>query len=195
MTWSLTVRGKLTWRVNPTRFVKAGQRRSVARVRRVGARGQSGRRRVWARAGMQDVGSLPGFQQWIRPVVLYTMICSKTHLENFYFWVWIKHPLCQEQALIPVVGFIPEFKHTQFTWFGNLPTPRSYWFILIKLRNNTNKGGGDKTLSTQLYSLKLSLFFYVLSSLCVSLAAATLFFSSQLYMHTHSSYKYTIKGA
>jgi len=38
----------------------------------------------------------------------------------------------------------------------------------MKLRNNTNKGGGDKTLSTQLYSLKLSLFFSVLSSLCVS---------------------------
>jgi hypothetical protein len=27
----------------------------------------------------------------------------------------------------------------------------------MKLTNNTNKGGGDKTLSTQLYSLKLSL--------------------------------------
>jgi hypothetical protein len=42
---------------------------------------------VWtsARAGMQDVGSSPGFQQWIRPVVLYTMVCSKTRLENFDF--------------------------------------------------------------------------------------------------------------
>ena len=37
------------------------------------------------RAGMQDVGSSPGFQQWIRPVVLYTMVCSKTRLENFDF--------------------------------------------------------------------------------------------------------------
>ena len=25
------------------------------------------------------------------------------------------------------VGTFPELKHTQFTWFGNLPTPRSYW--------------------------------------------------------------------
>ena len=76
----------LTWRVSPTRFAESGRRWSVARVRRVGARGQSGRRRrVWARAGMQDVGSSPGFQQWIRPVVLYTMVCSKTHLENFDF--------------------------------------------------------------------------------------------------------------
>ena len=52
----------LTWRVSPTRFAEAGRRWSVARVRRIGARGQSGRRRVWARAGMQEVGSSPGFQ-------------------------------------------------------------------------------------------------------------------------------------
>jgi hypothetical protein len=39
----------------------------------------------------------------------------------------------------------------------------------MKLTNNTNKGGGDRTLSTQLYSLKLSLFFSVLSSLCNSI--------------------------
>ena len=75
----------MTWRVSPTRFAEAGRRWSVARVRRVGARGQSGRRRVLARAGMQDVGSSPGLQQWIRPVVLYTMVCSKTRLENFDF--------------------------------------------------------------------------------------------------------------
>jgi len=75
----------MTWRVSPTRFAEAGRRWSVARVRRVGARGQSGRRRVVARAGMQDVGSSPGFQQGIRPVVLYTMVCSKTRLVNFDF--------------------------------------------------------------------------------------------------------------
>jgi hypothetical protein len=75
----------MTWRVSPTRFAEAGRRWSVAGVRRVGARGQSGRRRVLARAGMQDVGSSPGLQQWIRPVVLYTMVCSKTRLENFDF--------------------------------------------------------------------------------------------------------------
>jgi hypothetical protein len=49
----------------------------------------------------------------------------------------------------------------------------------MKLTNNTNKGGGDKTLSTQLYSLKLSLFFSVLSSLCVSHAALCV-------LHTHT---------
>ena len=75
----------MTWRVSPTRFAEVGRRWSVARVRRVGARGQSGRRRVLARAGMQDVGSSPGFQQWILLVVLYTMVCLKTRLENFDF--------------------------------------------------------------------------------------------------------------
>ena len=25
------------------------------------------------------------------------------------------------------VGTFPKLKHTQFTWFGNLPTPWSYW--------------------------------------------------------------------
>jgi hypothetical protein len=75
----------MTWRVSPTRFAEAGRRWSVARVRRVGARGQSRRRRVVARSGMQDVGSSPGFQQWIRLIVLYTMVCSKTRLENCDF--------------------------------------------------------------------------------------------------------------
>ena len=77
----------------------SGQPGSVAGIRAKKTRGV----RV-ARAGMQDVGSSPGFHQWIRLVFLYTMVCSKTRLENFYFWVWIKHPLFQEQALIPVVG-------------------------------------------------------------------------------------------
>jgi hypothetical protein len=65
--------------------------------------------------------------------------------------------LLSKYKSVEAVGIFPELKHTQFTWFGNLPTPRSYWFVLMKLTNNTNKGGGDKTLSTQLYSLKLSL--------------------------------------
>ena len=75
----------MTWWVSPTRFAEVGRRWSVARVRSVGARGQSGRRRVGERVGMQDVGSSPGFQQWIRQVVLYTMVCLKTRLENFDF--------------------------------------------------------------------------------------------------------------
>ena len=91
------------------------------------------------------------------------------------------------------VGLFPELKHAQFTWFGNLSTPRSYWFVLMKLTNNTNKGG-DKTLSTQLYSLKLSLFFSVLSSLCVSHAA--ILSSSSLVVRSTSqeAHKYTKVG-
>jgi hypothetical protein len=83
-------------------------------------------------------------------------------------FVWFGRETEEERGGQVVVQF-PELKHTQFTWFGNLPTPRSYWFVLMKITNNTNKRGGDKTLSTQLYSLKLSLFFFVLSTLCVSL--------------------------
>jgi len=94
----------LAWRVNPVQLQTIGWRRRVESVARVVARGQWCRRRVLARAGMQDVGSSPGFQQWICIFVLYTMVCSKTRLENLDFWVWIKHPLFQEQALIPVVG-------------------------------------------------------------------------------------------
>ena len=56
-----------------------------------------------AREGMQHVGSSPGFRQWIPLFCFYTMVCLKTRFENFDFWVWIKHPLFQEQALIPVV--------------------------------------------------------------------------------------------
>jgi len=94
----------MTWRVNPVQLQEFGRRRSVWCVWRVGARGQSCRRSVLAREGMQHVGSSPGFHQWTYLFFLYTMVMSKTRLENFDFWVWIKHPLFQEQALIPVVG-------------------------------------------------------------------------------------------
>jgi hypothetical protein len=58
----------------------------------------------------------------------------------------------------------------------------------MKLTNNTNKGGGDKTLSTQLYSLKLSLFFSVLSSLCVSHAALCVLHTHTLQLFTEHTY-------
>jgi len=66
----------------------------------------------------------------------------------------------------------------------------------MKLTNNTNKGGGDKTLSTQLYSLKLSLFFYVLSSLCVSHAALCVL-HTLISTHTHIAIhiQWMIEGA
>jgi hypothetical protein len=153
----------LAWRVNPVQLQRIGWRRRMEIVARVVARGQCCRRRVLARAGMQYVGSSTGFHQWILLFFLYAMVMSKTRVENFYFWVWIKHPLFQEQALIPVVGKFQNSNTHQFTLFGNLPTPRSYWFVLIKLRNNTNNKTKEeeKIFSTQL-KLSLSRF-----SLCV----------------------------
>jgi hypothetical protein len=47
-------------------------------------------------------------------------------------------------------------KHIQFTWFDNLFIPWSYWFVLIKFRNNTNnktRRKKRKFFSTQLNSL------------------------------------------
>jgi len=69
----------------------AGQPGSVAGFRAKmtrgahGARRQCCRRRVLARSGMQDIGSSPGFNQWIRLFFLYMMVCSKTRFENFDF--------------------------------------------------------------------------------------------------------------
>ena len=114
------------------------------------------------------------------------MVGLKTRFENFDFLVWIKHPLFQEQALIPVVGCFQWSNTHKFTWFGNLPTPRSYCFVLIKLKNYTNKGGGHKTLSTQLYSLKLSLFFSETLLLSV--------FFTLLHTALHKAHRYTKWG-
>jgi hypothetical protein len=58
---------------------------------------------------------------------------------------------------------IQAIKHTQFTWFGNLPTPRSYWFVLIKLRNNTNNKTRRRRKNSSLLNSTLS------SSLSLSL--------------------------
>ena len=39
----------------------------------------------------------------------------------------------------PSVGYFQNSITHKFTWFGNLPTSLSYWFVLIKLTNNINK--------------------------------------------------------
>jgi hypothetical protein len=111
------------------------------------------------------------------------MVCLKTRLENFDFWVWIKHPLFQEQALIPVVGLFPELKHTQFTWFSNLPTPRSYWFVLMKLTNNTNKEE-ENLLNSTLHSSSLYSSLFSLLSV-FSLSATRRFFFSVISWYTY----------
>jgi hypothetical protein len=70
-----------------------------------------------------------------------------------------------------------------------LPTPRSYWFVLINQGNNTNKEEEKKLFSTQLYTLKLSLQL----SLTVFLSVFSHF--SALYLHSSSMSIYVrVKG-
>jgi hypothetical protein len=69
------------------------RRRRVARVGRVCARGQTPCRRVMESAAMSDVRFWRRFHQWLHLGLLYTVVWSKHHFENFYFWAKIKHPL------------------------------------------------------------------------------------------------------
>jgi len=72
-------------------------------------------------------------------------------------------------SLLLLSRSVGKFQHSnthQFTWFGNLPTPRSYCLVLITQRNNTNKGGGENSSrlnSTHTSSLCCSHFSSVLS--------------------------------
>ena len=80
---------------------------------------------------------------------------------------------------------IPELKHTKFTWFGNLPTPRSYWFVLIKLRNNTNNNTRRRRKSSLLNSTlssSLSVFLSISSS---PYSSHSLLTSSSLSIHIY----------
>ena len=56
----------------------------------------------------------------------------------------------KRDASLQLVGKFQNSNTHKFTWFGNLPTPESYWLVLITQRNNTNKGGGEN--SSQLNS-------------------------------------------
>jgi len=80
--------GRVIWysgRVN-----SSGWRR---RVGRVCARGQTPCRRVMESAAMSDVRFWRRFHQWLRLGLLYTVVWSKHHFENFHFWAKIKHHL------------------------------------------------------------------------------------------------------
>ena len=125
---------------------------------------------------MQDVCLSPVFHQWMYLIFLYMIVCSETRLENFDFWVWIKHPLFQEQALIPVVRRFKQSNTHKFTWFDNLLTPRSYWFVLITQRNNTNKEEEKTLLNSTLLTQALSIL--LLSFSLFSLYSTTHFSSS-----------------
>jgi hypothetical protein len=82
----------------------------------------------------------------------------------------------QNTSVEYTVGLFPELKHTQFTWFGNLPTPRSYWFVLMKLTNNTNKEE-ENLLNSTLHSSSLYSSLFSLLSV-FSLSATRRFFFS-----------------
>jgi hypothetical protein len=86
-----------------------------------------------------------------------------------------------QAGMILVLPMLWKFRtqtHIRFTWFGNLPTPRSYWLVLINQGNNTNKEEEktllNSTLHTQALSTALSRY-PSLCSLCV------------LHTHTRSS--------
>jgi len=63
----------------------SGEEDAWRRVWRVGARGQPPLRRVLAHAGMSHVRILCHFHQWLRLILLYTMVWSKHHFDNFHF--------------------------------------------------------------------------------------------------------------
>jgi len=93
--------GRVNWysgRVRPS-----GRRRRVARVGRVCARGQMPCRSVMESAAMSDVRFWRRFHQWLRLVLLYTVVWSKHNFDNFHFWAKIKHHF-KPYALIPIVG-------------------------------------------------------------------------------------------
>ena len=86
-----------------------------------------------------------------------------------------------QAGMILVLPMLWKFRtqtHIRFTWFDNLPTPRSYWLVLINQGNNTNKEEEktllNSTLHTQALSTALSRY-PSLCSLCV------------LHTHTRSS--------
>jgi histone H3 len=82
-----------------------------------------------------------------------------------------------------VLGYFQNSNTHKFTWFSNLPTPRSYWFVLIKLRNNTNNKTRRRRKSSLLNSSSLSHVF----SLCVFTLLCVLY-SPTLQLFTEHTY-------
>jgi hypothetical protein len=118
---------------------------------------------VRVRAGIQVVGSSPEFHQWTALVFPYTMVCIKTHFDNFDFWVWIQHPFFQEQALIPVVRKFQKSNTHQIYVVQQLAYSTKLLVCINQLKKQYKQGGGEKHSSLlNSLSLKLSLS----SSLC-----------------------------
>jgi hypothetical protein len=120
---------------------------------------------VWARAGIQVVGSSPEFHQWVALVFPYTMVCIKTRFDNFDFWVWIQHPLFQEQALIPVVRKFQKSNTHQIYVVQQLAYSTELLVCINQSKKQYKQGGGEKHSSLlNSLSLKLSLSSYVCSA-------------------------------
>jgi len=85
------------------------------------------------------------------------------------YWKYAIHSLplvasCDEHVKW-LLGYFRNSNTHKFTWFGNLPTPRSYWFVLIKLRNNTNNKTRRRRETSLLNSSSLSHVFLSVFSL------------------------------
>jgi len=140
----------------------SGEEEACGGVLRICEREQSWHLRMWACAGMQDVGSSPEFHQWIALVFPYTMVCIKTCFDNFDFWVRIKHPLFQEQASIPVVRKFQK-SNTHKIYVVRQISYSTELLVCINQLKKQYKQWGEKH-SSLLNSLSLKL--YLSSSLC-----------------------------
>jgi hypothetical protein len=79
------------------------------------------------------------------------------------------------------VGTFKQSNTHKFMWFGNLPTPRSYWCVLIKLSNNTNNKTRRKTsLLNSTLSSSLSLCFLLL---CILHTLTLQLFTEHIYIY------------
>jgi len=130
--------------------------------------------RMWARSGIQDISASPEFHQWIALVFPYTMVCIKTCFDNFDFWVWIKHPLFQEQALIPVVGLFQKSNTHQIYVVQQLAYSTELLVCINQSKKQYKQEGGENTLlySTHFHSSSLYLLLSILphtlsSSMCL----------------------------
>jgi len=84
------------------------------------------------------------------------------------------------------VGVFQKSNAHKFTWFGNLPTPRSYWFVLITQRNNTNKEEEKTFLNSTLHTQALNCSLSFLSVFSLFSATISQLFNERAHTHTHT---------
>ena len=106
---------------------------------------------------------------WYCSPVCYS-IYSVNSLFSVYVRMWwqpveVSMSFSYLQLVLLSVGSFNQSNIHRFTWFDNLPTPRSYWFVLITQRNNTNKEEEKTLLNSTLHNSSSPLLSLV--SLCV----------------------------